>query len=304
MTTDLPALSVVIPARDDARMLEACLRALQNQTRPADEIVVVDNGSTDETAAVAERFGARVVVEPVPGIPQAASAGYDAASGDIIARLDADSRPGSEWIERIVRTFRERPELDFLTGDPRFYGSTPLVHWMGERLYIGGMYAVLTPFLGHAPLFGSNMAMRANAWRMLSEEVHREEKNIHDDFDLSFHVRPDMTVLRDRGLVVEVSARPFRNWASLWRRLSWVLPTVRLHLPQESPRRRRQARRRAREASARRGSALGGGVQLEQVGAELVRGRLARAVPGRIDTELRSEFSGEPRVSGEWPQVP
>ena len=253
MTTVFPrSVSVVIPVRNDAVLLEHCLRALDRQTRRADEVVVVDNGSTDDTVAVAERFGARVVTEPVQGIPRASAAGYDAATGDIIARLDADSRPRPDWIERIDRSFRSHDGLDFLTGDPSFYGSTPLVHWMGEHLYIGGMYTVLTPLLGHAPPFGSNMAMRAETWRMLSGEVHREEQNIHDDFDLSFHVRPDMTVLRDRSLVVEVSARPFRDWASLRRRLSYVLPTVRLHLPHEPLHVRRRARREA-DAEALRG---------------------------------------------------
>lgn len=249
MTTVFPrSVSVVIPVRDDALLLECCLSALERQTRRADEVVVVDNGSSDGTAAVAARFGARVVTEPVQGIPRASAAGYDAATGDVIARLDADSRPGPDWIERIERTFRDREEIDFVTGDPRFYGSTPLVHWMGEHLYIGGMYTVLTPLLGHAPLFGSNMAMRSSAWRALSGEVHREQRNIHDDFDLSFHVRPGMTVLRDRSLVVEVSARPFQDWESLRRRLGYVLPTVRLHLPQETLYRRRQARRQAAES--------------------------------------------------------
>lgn len=253
MTTVFPrSVSVVIPVRNDALLLERCLHALELQTRRADEIIVVDNGSTDATVAVAESFGARILTEPVQGIPRASSAGYDAATGDLIARLDADSRPGPEWIERIERTFRDRDDLDFLTGDPRFYGSTPLVHWVGEHLYIGGMYTVLTPLLGHAPLFGSNMAMRAATWRSLSGEVHREEQNIHDDFDLSFHVRPGMTVVRDRSLVVEVSARPFQDWASLRRRLSYVLPTVRLHLPQQAPHRRWQARREATASSADR----------------------------------------------------
>lgn len=251
MTTVFPrSVSVVIPVRKDALLLEHCLHALERQTRRADEVIVVDNGSTDDTVAVAERHGARVVSEPVQGIPRASAAGYDEATGDIIARLDADSRPGPDWIERIERTFRDRDDVDFVTGEPRFYGSTPLVHWMGERLYIGGMYAALTPLLGHAPLFGSNMAMRTETWQLLSGEVHREEQRIHDDFDLSFHIRPDMKVLRDRSLVVEVSARPFQDWASLRRRLSYVLPTVRLHLPQEALRRRRRARRQA-EASAR-----------------------------------------------------
>ncbi|MGH3689221.1 MAG: glycosyltransferase family A protein [Microbacterium sp.] len=253
MATVLPrSVSVVIPVRDDARLLEVCLGALQRQTRRADEIVVVDNGSSDDTVAVAERFGARVVSEPIQGIPRASAAGYDAATGDIIARLDADSRPGTDWVERIERTFRDRPDVDFVTGEPRFYGSTALVHWMGEHLYIGGMYASMAPVLGHAPLYGSNMAMRASVWRMLSAEVHREQTNIHDDFDLSFHIRPGMTVLRDRDLVVEVSARPFQNWGSLRRRLSYVVPTVRLHLSPQTLYRRRQDRRRVERSTVDR----------------------------------------------------
>lgn len=133
MTTEFPrSVSVVIPVRDDARLLEVCLSALARQTRKADEIVIVDNGSSDDTAAVAERFGARVVSEPIRGIPRASAAGYDAATGDIIARLDADSRPGPDWIARIERTFRTRDDVDFVTGEPRFYGATPLVHWMGR----------------------------------------------------------------------------------------------------------------------------------------------------------------------------
>jgi glycosyltransferase involved in cell wall biosynthesis len=238
------SVSVVIPARDDARMLERCLSALRTQTRSPGEIVVVDNGSTDDTAAVAERFGARVVAEPVPGIPRAASAGYDAARGEVIARLDADSVPGSDWIQRIETAFADDPGLDFLTGDARFYGSTALVHWAGRHLYIGGMYAVMAPALGHPPLFGSNMAMRRTAWRAVSDDVHRTSPGIHDDLDVSFHVQPHMTVRHDRHLVVAVSARPFASWAALRRRISWVVPTVRLHWPDDAPWRRRAARRR------------------------------------------------------------
>ncbi len=250
--SDSLRISVVIPVRDDASMLKVCLAALSAQRRPADEIVVVDNGSTDDSAAIAVAHGARVITEPIAGIPRAAAAGYDVAVGDVIARLDADSRPDPCWIGRIEQTFIERPDVDFLTGEARFYGGTPMVNWVGRHLYIGGMYAVLTPFLSHAPLFGSNMSMRAAAWRTLSAEVHRDAKNIHDDFDLSFHVRPGMKVLRDRDLIVEVSARPLADWRALSRRLGWVLPTVRLHWPHEAPHRRRAARRRAYDGTTKR----------------------------------------------------
>src|SRR5690606_38180984 len=94
-------ISVVIPARDDARHLDRCLRALATQTHPPWEVVVVDNASTDDTAAVARAHGARVVAEPRVGIPAAAATGYDAASGEVIARLDADSVPPPDWVARV-----------------------------------------------------------------------------------------------------------------------------------------------------------------------------------------------------------
>ena len=93
-----PSISVVIPARNDAIALEGCLQALQYQSLAPLEVVVVDNASSDATAEVARRYGARVLVEEQVGIPQAAAAGYDSARGDVIARLDADSRPGAGWL--------------------------------------------------------------------------------------------------------------------------------------------------------------------------------------------------------------
>lgn len=237
-------ITVVIPARNDAVMLASCLKALAAQTRVPDEIVVVDNGSTDDTAAIALAAGARVVTEPIPGIPRASSAGYDAATGDLIARIDADSVCPPEWLERVAAAFEVEPGLSVLTGMGVFYGSTPLVHWLGRKFYLGGLYWSMTPFLAHPPLFGSNFVMRRTVWTELRSEVHREQRNIHDDLDLSLHIKPWMTVSYDPTLTVGVSARPFDDWNGFRRRLSWILPTVRNHWPQDSPWHRHRDRRR------------------------------------------------------------
>ena len=201
-------VSVVIPVFDDAPMLRRCLTALRDQRAHPCEIVVVDNNSADESAEVARAFGARVVPDPIQGIPHAAAAGYDAAIGAVIARLDADSLPGPDWVGRLDRCFREHPEIDLVTGDCRFYGGNALTRWIGEHWYIGGMYAVLTPLRGRA---------------------HLSTPRIHDDLDLSLAMDPSMRVLHDPSLVVEVSARPFASWSAIGRRLSWVLPTFRAH---------------------------------------------------------------------------
>ena len=81
-----PAVTVVLPARDEAGALPGVL-----QRMPAGyEVVVVDNASTDDTAAVAQRLGARVVHEATPGYGAAVHAGLLAASTDIVCFLDAD----------------------------------------------------------------------------------------------------------------------------------------------------------------------------------------------------------------------
>lgn len=235
-------ISVVVPVLNDSPMLAQCLAALALQTRPADEIVIVDNGSTDDSAAVATAGGARVVAEPLRGIFPATAAGFDAAEGDILARLDADSLPPADWLARIDAAFAADADLDFLSGPGDFYGSTPAVHWLAENLYIGGYIWFVGMLLGHAPLFGSNLAMRSEAWLSVRGSVHRELREIHDDLDLAIHVGPDQGVRFDKTLRVGVSARPFASFAGFRRRIDWAFGTLGLNWRERSLLDRRRER--------------------------------------------------------------
>lgn len=240
----MPTISVIVPVRDDATMLRRVLADLAAQTRPADEVIVVDNASHDDSAEVARTAGARVVSEPRHGIWPAAARGYDAARADIIARLDADSRPPADWLMRIEREFAEDDRLDVVTGPGDFYGAGTLVRALGDRLYIGGYFWAIGLWCGRTPVFGSNFAMRSEVWRRTRQWVHRDQRRVHDDLDLSLHLPADVAVLRDDALRVGISARPFATWRGLGRRLGWAYRTLALDWPGDKPWRMHAEQRR------------------------------------------------------------
>ncbi|GAA4750613.1 glycosyltransferase family A protein [Amnibacterium soli] len=222
-------VSVVIPVRNDAEPLARCFRALAAQTVPPDEVVVVDNGSTDDSAAVAGRAGARVVVEHEQGIGAAASRGYDAATGDLILRLDTDSVPPPMWIARIVQAFEADAGLGALSGPGAFLGMPRPLGRLATAGYMGIYFTVLGAIIGRAPLFGSNLAMRRAAWQAVSAEVHRHDTGVHDDLDLSLHLAPRFPTRLDRSLVVRMSARPLASASGMLERLQRAVHTMRLH---------------------------------------------------------------------------
>lgn len=100
-------ISIVIPVLNDAEYLKVLLADLAHQTLPADEIIVVDNGCTDGSADVARSGGAIVIAERIIGIPAAAATGYDRATGEIIVRCDADSRPLRIGSRKSIRNSRK-----------------------------------------------------------------------------------------------------------------------------------------------------------------------------------------------------
>lgn len=116
---DEPTFSVIIPVHNGAQTVRTALLSVLEQTWPAHEIIVVDDGSTDETAQVARAFGNRIryLHQPNSGVSAARNTGASLATGTWLTFLDADDwyypdrlRWHGEWIRRDA-------SLDFLTGD-------------------------------------------------------------------------------------------------------------------------------------------------------------------------------------------
>jgi glycosyltransferase involved in cell wall biosynthesis len=106
-------VSLVIPCHNEE---EALVYIFQNLPQGfLDEILVVDNNSTDRTAEVAAKMGARVVTETKQGYGFAHQAGFRAATGEIIVAMDGDGTYPLDEIEYLVKQLLER-NLDFISG--------------------------------------------------------------------------------------------------------------------------------------------------------------------------------------------
>lgn len=228
-------VSVVVPVKDDADHLARLLVSLARQSRIADEIVVVDNASSDDSAAVAWAAHATVVRCDAPGIPAAAARGYDAATGDVILRLDADCVPADDWIERMVATLVADETLAAISGGADFVDGPRALRKPLAALYLGTYVVLTSAALGHPPLFGSNVAMRRDAWRAVSASVHRRDAELHDDLDLAFHLGERHRIRWVRPARMGMSMRPFGAGRGLGRRLVRGVRTVAVHWPADFP---------------------------------------------------------------------
>ena len=114
-------ISVIVCAHNEASFLPACLHSLLAQTRIPDEILVIDNASTDATGAVARQIPyVRVVGEPRKGLVVARETGRLASTGDLLVYVDADCRAPLMWLERVERRFARDPALLALSAPYRF----------------------------------------------------------------------------------------------------------------------------------------------------------------------------------------
>jgi dolichol-phosphate mannosyltransferase len=126
-------VSVVIPARDEAGRIGPCLAGLRDDPDVL-EVIVVDDRSADATAAVARAAGATVLEgaelpEGLVGKPWALQQGLQAAGGEVVVTLDADTRPRPGLVGALAAELLGRPERTLLTGAPRYVCDGP-----GERL--------------------------------------------------------------------------------------------------------------------------------------------------------------------------
>jgi len=106
----MPSVSVVIPAYNAERAIGSVIAALHEQEPAPDEIIVVDDGSTDRTGEIAAELGARVVESDGARFAGGArNRGWEAATGDVVVFLDSDAIPCPDWGAGLTRALEEFP---------------------------------------------------------------------------------------------------------------------------------------------------------------------------------------------------
>lgn len=175
-------ISIIIPVFNEENEIHECLEAIANQTVKPYEVIVVDNNSTDATGAICKQFAfVTLITETRQGQRYAQITGFSAATGDILVRIDADTRIPKDYCSKIQTIFDANLTIGAVSG----YGIT-------RKEIIGKLskawswfhFAYAEAFFGYPMLWGANMAFRATYWNDVKKLLITEPQ-FHEDEDIT-----------------------------------------------------------------------------------------------------------------------
>ena len=182
---------------------------------PAKEIIVVDNKSTDDTRQIVQDFidshpHSNVILmeqDAEQGLIPTRNYGLDHATGDVLGRFDADCMIKPDWVEVVSGVFTEDEDAMGCTGPVAYYDMPARKFGLkGDNTIRRRIYRADG---SHPLLFGSNMALRATAWKRIRTEVCRDKADVmHEDIDISLHlIGDDLKTVYCPRMIAGMSAR-------------------------------------------------------------------------------------------------
>lgn len=194
---------MIVPARNAARSLSACLEAILAEAGDAVEIIVVDDASTDETAKIASSYPVRLVhLKQRGGVAAARNAGADAARGRVLFFLDSDVVLAPGGLER-GRAAIAQPGVDAVIGsyddDPAVRSAVSLFKNLAHHHFHQRAGPEASTFWG-----ACGVIRRESFWSVGGFDARRFRSPSVEDIDLGYRLRERGAQIRlDRGLLVK-----------------------------------------------------------------------------------------------------
>lgn len=198
-------ISIVIPVYNEAEHLADCLNSIARQTTAPHEVIVVDNNSSDSSLAVALSFDfVSVITEPRQGVVHARNTGFNAAKGDLIGRIDADTVLPADWVANALQIM-QRSGADAVSGSTHYYdfALANIADGIDKRLR-----GWLASKLGNERfLWGANMVVKKAAWYRV-KPLLCVRNGEHEDLDLALHMQEaELKVAYEPALLAFTSSR-------------------------------------------------------------------------------------------------
>ena len=189
MINSTDPISVIIPVYNENKIIKECLNALLPQLLENDEIIIVDNNSTDNTVSIIQELNhpqIHIITELRQGITYARAAGFDIAKNPIIARIDADTVVSNHWLSVIRRELTVPSSTDALSGAVAIRELSP-----HNRVWFCWYFRLFRFWHQHSlklkpVMYGHNSALKRELWQKVRDQISLGDNNISEDLDVTF----------------------------------------------------------------------------------------------------------------------
>ncbi|MFH1785245.1 MAG: glycosyltransferase [Candidatus Micrarchaeota archaeon] len=201
-------LSFIIPTLNEEKNVERLLKNLVKQIDKKDEIIIVDSHSKDNTASVAKKYGAKVVLRPKQGVGLARTEGAKEAKNDVFVFFDCDCVLSPDFVQRLKKHFSNK-DVPAVCGFDLYESDSKIWKFIYNlySLKVFWLVRIIHLITGKYWIAANNCAMR----KELFFKVGGYRSVIMEDTDFMHRAPPNRKVVYDFKLVATLSDRRFKE---------------------------------------------------------------------------------------------
>ena len=214
MTSDKPVISVVIPAFNEEKYIALAITSVQSQKVAVPfEIIVINNVSTDNTAAIAKELGVKVVAEVDKGLANARQQGLDEAKGEYVLYIDADSRLKEGMLQELYTYFQQHPSVVAVSCQQDYYDGR-LIDKLGMAIFSSILIPlglIIMRLLRKPDFFIASCIMVKTEKLRAAGGINKDFPFFGDDTSMSLRMATQGTVRFLPKLAIHTSARRLKR---------------------------------------------------------------------------------------------